>query len=173
MDVAVGGGVVRQRIVDPPRKDDLPAQAKAGNVAPPRIDVFAADNHQTHFPPLGLQSAHRPQKRGHALEAEIVGYDQRHHRVGRQAQMAPRRFALGPADFGRKSLGIDAIVNDPDPLRGHAVKSLEIGGRSLRQGQHDLPVVGVLPLHERVKRAMPRQHPVGYPLQPAEPCRQK
>ena len=59
MDVAVGGGVVGQRIVDPPRKDDLLAQAQAGDVAPPGIDVLAADDHQPHFAPGGLQSPHR------------------------------------------------------------------------------------------------------------------
>ena len=99
--------------------------------------------------PAVLQAPHRRQQRGHALEAEIVGHDQRHHRVGRQAQAVPRLLAMRPALLGRETLGIDAVVDDADPLRGHAVKTLEVGGRRPRQGQHDLPVVGVLPLHER------------------------
>ena len=80
---------------------------------------------------------------------------------------------MRPALLGRETHGIDAVIDNADLLGGHAVKALEIGGRRPRQGQHDLPVVGVLPLHERVKRAMPRQHPVRHPLQPAQPCRQE
>ena len=42
---------------------------------------------------------------------------------------------------------VHAVVDEPNPVRVHAVDLLEIGRRLLRKGQQNAPVVDVLSIH--------------------------
>ncbi len=98
-----------------------------------------------------------------------MGHDQRQDRLRTDLQPAADRFAVRGTLPGREALQVHAVVDQADSPGVHAVQALEVVGHGLRQRQQDLPVIGVLPLHDAAEAAMPRQPAVHLMFQPAEP----